>query len=204
VRSGFRSPFPGRRFDPARSNYRSGYGQHHDGGRDHDRDRHGHRHPYNRSFGYGYPAWYGYSYYPYPYVIDPGLYDWSTGDTDDTQGNYTYAPNSDAGADAGPDYPSDPGPLAGNAYAEAPPASSIPRRPNPVSAASEEEPLTVFFKDGRNPEKMRNYILNSRSLTDLDRNHYQQIPLDQIDVAATEQANRAHGLDFEVPGTSRE
>jgi hypothetical protein len=51
---------------------------------------------------------------------------------------------------------------------------------------------------------MRNYMLNSRLLTDLDRDHYQQIPLDQIDVAATVQANRAHGLDFEVPGTSRD
>jgi hypothetical protein len=61
----------------------------------------------------------------------------------------------------------------------------------------------VIFKNGRASETMQNYMVNSRALTDLDQQHYEQIPLDQIDVAATEQANRARGLDFQVPAASR-
>ncbi len=72
-----------------------------------------------------------------------------------------------------------------------------------TSAAPPLQPLTVIFKNGRASETMQNYMVNSRALTDLDQQHYEQIPLDQIDVAATEQANRARGLDFEVPAGSR-
>ena len=61
----------------------------------------------------------------------------------------------------------------------------------------------MIFKDGRASETMKNYMVNSRALTDLDQEHYEQIPLDQIDVAATEQANRARRLDFKVPAGSR-
>lgn len=62
-----------------------------------------------------------------------------------------------------------------------------------------ERPLTVIFNDGHAPQKMENYMLTAKILTDLDAQHYQEIPLDQIDVAATEQANRSNGVDFQVP-----
>jgi hypothetical protein len=82
------------------------------------------------------------------------------------------------------------------------------RRPYAGSAASSgpvtEQALTVIFKNGRAPATMQNYMVNSRALTDLDQQHYEQIPLDQIDIAATEQTNRARGLDFQVPAASRE
>jgi len=70
------------------------------------------------------------------------------------------------------------------------------------SAAS--PPLTVIFKGDRTPLKMQNYMVNSTSLTDLDREHFEKIPLDQIDIAATEQINRPHGINFQVPIPSRD
>jgi hypothetical protein len=51
---------------------------------------------------------------------------------------------------------------------------------------------------------MQNYMLNSKTLTNLDRQHYEQIPLNQIDVAATQQANRVRGLEFRIPSGSPE
>lgn len=72
------------------------------------------------------------------------------------------------------------------------------------SAPEVEEPLTLIFKNGRAPERIQNYIMNSSTLTNLDRQHYEQIPLDEIDMAATEQTNRTRGVDFQVPTASRE
>ena len=51
---------------------------------------------------------------------------------------------------------------------------------------------------------MRNYVMNSKELTDMDPQHFQRIPLDQIDIAATVQINQAHGVDFEVPNAVRD
>jgi hypothetical protein len=51
---------------------------------------------------------------------------------------------------------------------------------------------------------MQNYMLNSASLTNLDGGHFEKIPLEQIDVAATEQANRSRGIDFQVPVPSHD
>lgn len=97
--------------------------------------------------------------------------------------------------------------MQGPNYAQAPAADA--RMPRPAygrstdSSAVAEQPITVIFKNGRTPETMQNYMMNSRALTDLDQQHYEQIPLDQIDIAATEQANRTRGLDFQVPAASR-
>lgn len=66
-----------------------------------------------------------------------------------------------------------------------------------------EEPLTLIFKGGRAPAKMQNYMVDAKGVTDLDQRQYEKIPLDQIDIAATEQVNRSHGVDFRVPGGSR-
>jgi hypothetical protein len=66
-------------------------------------------------------------------------------------------------------------------------------------APESEQAITLIFKDGRAPENIHNYLMNSRTLTDLDQQHYEQIPLNQIDIAATAQANRSRGLNFEIP-----
>jgi hypothetical protein len=142
-----------------------------------------------------YPAWRGYQY---PYVIDPGFYDW--GDSD--------SGNSGASAyhqgDAAPDYPA-PYPDEGYGPAYEQPAEQ-PAAPAPaaVSAPLPNQPLTVIFKSGRDPIRIENYMMTAKVLTDLDARHYEQIPLDQVDRVATQWANSAVGVDFQIPGAARE
>lgn len=144
-------------------------------------------------------------------MIDQGLYDWGdSGDSNENPGGYANAPYTDSSQNAQsapyPDYGAAEAPPENDDPQDPPRGSMMPRRPISASAApvlpSTQEPLTVIFKDRRAPAKIQNYILSATSLTNLDRNQYQKIPLDQIDIAATQQANRTHGIDFQIPGTS--
>jgi len=47
-------------------------------------------------------------------------------------------------------------------------------------------------------------MVTSTALTNLDAENFEKIPLDQIDVAATQQANRSSGIDFQVPANSHD
>jgi len=190
-----------------RDSHRGSYG-----GRGHDRD-HGRRH---RGYGsYGYAPGYVYAY---PYVADPGFYDWGATDySENEQGQYADVP-PDQGPGYGPEAPypgngeapylqqqenAQPGPVTapvGPQRQEYHFATASPTAPSPIAS----KPLTVIFKGGRAPEKMQNYMVNSSSLTNLDSEHFEKIPLDQIDVAATQQANRSSGIDFQVPVASHD
>jgi hypothetical protein len=66
----------------------------------------------------------------------------------------------------------------------------VPQRP--------ETAVTLVFKDGRPAEEIHNYILSRTTLTILD-NRSRQIPVGDLDLAATEQANRGSGVDFHLP-----
>ena len=46
-------------------------------------------------------------------------------------------------------------------------------------------------------------MMTAKVLTDLDAQHYEQIPLDQVDRVATQWANSAVGVDFKIPGAAR-
>jgi hypothetical protein len=138
-------------------------------------------------------------------LIDPnfynlGLYDW--GDSDNSAydssgpGNYQSDQAYDQNGPA-PLYP--PYPDQGYAAPGEQPAFAAP-----VAPSAPEQFLTVIFKSGRAPIMVRNYLMTTKVLTDLDSQHYEQIPLDQIDLAATQRINSAAGLDFQVPGVSRD
>ena len=197
--TGFRPPYRRFGFAPNWPADRSSFAARSHGW-DHDHHRQRGRGTYFAGrLGYGFPGWLG---YPYPYLLDPGFFDW--GDSQDS----AY----DQGGSVPP-------------YANQPPYTSqgsapemsdqsypayTPSQPPPAPQSAEnrsglslvpalERPLTVIFNDGHAPQKMENYMLTARILTDLDAEHYQEIPLDQIDVAATEQANRSNGVDFQVP-----
>jgi hypothetical protein len=173
------------------------------GGHDHDHDHH-HRAVYWG--GYVYPY---YSYYPWyytgpiftgyvdPWLFAPDSYDDSYGYANN--GGYVAAPYRDYGTQPSQPYPQE--------YYEGEPAAvgqafgrgsyngqneSVSTTPAPAST------LTVIFNDGRPPEQVHNYLLTADSLTVLD-SHYRQIPMSQIDIGATKQANRAAGIDFHVP-----
>ena len=157
-----------------------------------------------------YPTWPGYAY---PYLIDPGFYDsgfydpgfdnWDDSDNSDS-GDSAYAPAAVAPYDEAP-YPdqgySAPG-EAGELPAWIPPVPQRPAAELLAAPSAPNQPLTVIFKSGRDPVKMQNYMLTANALTDLDARHYEQIPIDQIDIVATRWANTAAGVRFEIPTAS--
>jgi hypothetical protein len=69
------------------------------------------------------------------------------------------------------------------------------------STPAEQNPVTLIFRDGSAPKQVHNYMMTTKSLWVLDQT-YQEIPLDQIDIAATVAKNRAAGIDFHVPDAS--
>jgi hypothetical protein len=189
-----RIPYNGNRFmagRPLENSRDAGLMRTWDGGGDRDRDQFdARRRSFRNWYLSSYPAWLGYGY---PYGLDSGFYDWGDSDNsaDDQGGEYDQG-------DAAPDYPApypDKGYLAPGEQSAAA-AFAAPSAP--------EQPLTLIFKSGRAPVKVQNYMMTATVLTDLDPQHYQQIPLDQIDLAATQQVNTAAGVEFQVPDASRE
>jgi hypothetical protein len=173
---GNRVPYNGNRFGSGRNTADAGA----------SRNRKDRRRSFRDWYRSIYSAWPGYGY---PYLIDPGFYDWGDSDTYDDEGGAApayAAPTPDEGYGA-PNQQSSARALA----VPAPAASSAP--------APEQSPLTVIFKDGRTPAKMQNYMMTAKVLTDLDPQHYEQIPLDQVDKAATVRVNTAAGVEFQIP-----
>jgi hypothetical protein len=145
----------------------------------------------------GYPDYDGSAGYAGSGYDGPGY----SGDVPSPYRNYgaqPYGPQEYQGQSAMPQNPSDR--MSYTPQSEASARSASPRRQDAVPG---HDTVTVIFKDGRPPEQIQNYLLTSTTLTVLDA-HYRQIPLDQINVAATEQANRAAGIDFRVPASRHE
>jgi hypothetical protein len=189
-----RTPYNGNRFVAARPAYNpraAGLA------RGADRDRfNARRRQFQSWFVNTYPYWPGYGY---PYLLDPnfynlGLYDWGDSDNSAADGGTTdqaYDPNGPA-----PLYPA-PYPDQRPSYSNAAPSEQL------AASAAPSEPeqlLTVIFKNGRAPIEVKNYMMTAKVLTDLDSEHYEQIPLDQIDLAATKRFNTFAGVDFQIPG----
>jgi len=70
--------------------------------------------------------------------------------------------------------------------------------PDSAAPASAEAPITLVFRDGRPNEKIHNYMLTATTLSVLDQQRW-DIPLDEIDLAATAQVNLEAGVEFAVP-----
>jgi hypothetical protein len=141
-------------------------------------------------------------------VIDPDFYGWDDGgDSGDDRGlaANNYVPYSDDGDpySQGPPYePEQPYPGQAGSPALPPSTARPPYSGSTPSGAVPEEQLTLIFKDGRAPRTVRNYIMNTKELTDIDPQHFERIPLNEIDIAATVKANRARGVEFEVPSAA--
>jgi hypothetical protein len=81
--------------------------------------------------------------------------------------------------------------------ATASPAATIP----PVAAADETTPLTVLvFHDGHRTEA-RNYAIVGQTLWIYTQDDSKKVPLSELDVAATKNANSDRGIIFQVPNT---
>ena len=148
-------------------------------------------------------AWPGYGY---PYVIDPGFYDWGdtdsgdSGSSEDDSSGYASPGNGNSGYDASAYDQGGPAPAYPATYPDEgfrpPYQPQAAPAPAAIAAPLPNQPLTVIFKDGRAPVRMQNYMMTATVLTDLDAQHYEQIPLDQVDEGATRQVNSAAGVEL--------
>jgi hypothetical protein len=118
------------------------------------------------------------------------------------EGEYPPAPPPDYDQQPPPGYEQQPPP----GYEQQPPPPGYePPAYDPPARAPRSSPLpanqiatTIVFNDGRPPEQIHNYALTQSTLFVLDQQH-RDIPLDQINLAATEKLNRAAGVDFRPP-----
>jgi hypothetical protein len=136
--------------------------------------------------------------------------DYADGSAGDEGANASYTdPNYAEPNSPGPTYAgNDPDPGAGIGAGTAdgpgvpPPAypPTYPRQQMPNSSESSgEQAVTLVFKDGRPAEQIHNYILTRTTLFVLNQKQ-RDIPVDQLDLAATEKLNRTAGIDFRLPG----
>jgi hypothetical protein len=77
--------------------------------------------------------------------------------------------------------------------------------PGPVDSApqSPQAATTLIFKDGHS-QQVHNYAMTQSTiylLDDVASGRRTEIPLDRIDIAATQKTNREAGIEFSVPGS---
>jgi len=147
-----------------------------------------HRRPYVSP--YGSTVFYGVSGYgvPGPYVLDyPDGYDY------DAAG--TPLDNGYQASDMLPPYPEQPSQAPG-VYPPSAAGSQL------SSGLTNEDGVTLVFKDGRAPVQIHDYVLTRNTVYVWDR-HQRVIPIDQIDMVATAKANSEAGTDFQLPETQR-
>ena len=175
--------------------YSSAYSANRYGNRDH---RSPYRSPYRSEYafpfwpgyGAGYASWLGLGYWNDPDTGDYGY--------DDSQAQPYYGPSYD-GYDPQadqfqppepPSYESQPRPY----YQQSSAASPSPAPPT-------QSAVVLVFKDGRPSEQIHNYLLSRDTISIWDQ-HPREIPISQLDLEATEKANRDAGVDFKLPGAA--
>jgi hypothetical protein len=173
---------------------------HHDGrgDRDHDQDHereYRHRSPYG-SYGYGYGG------YPYAYASSWELLPWDVSSDSTDSGDNAEADVQQQQAESAPapdqGYRPEYDGSAQQLWAQ-PSVDSAGRTAAPPVAP--EPALTLIFNDGHQ-ETIHNYVLTSQDVIVLDQaasGRQMRIPLDSIDLHATEQAAQQAGLDFRPP-----
>jgi len=129
-----------------------------------------------------YSAWPGWVSYGYPGYLDTSGYYYDSASQPGYVAPYDSQPPYEPQA---PPVSAPPAPVD-MSYRSAPPA--------------EADAVTLVFKDGRPSEQIHNYLLTRTTLYVRDQ-HHRDIPLDEIDLAATRKANHDTGVDFQVPAT---
>jgi hypothetical protein len=163
------------------------------------------RRPYFPFYGAAFPygvggGWLGADCLAYPYAYADCGYGYSGNDDYDDSGYANPDPQPSGPqpieqASLPPDYYVAP-PMDD---AQAPPNDSY--RPAYQRPAPEPEPqkaVTLIFKDGRPSQQFYNYMLTRTTLYVQDQ-HRQQIPVADIDLAATQKVNTDAGVEFQLP-----
>jgi hypothetical protein len=78
----------------------------------------------------------------------------------------------------------------------APPAP--PPAPRPTAPPKPAQPTTLVFRDGKS-EQVQNYAIVGHTLWVFSEQRARKIPLDQLDLATTQQVNEDQGVDFAGP-----
>ena len=73
-------------------------------------------------------------------------------------------------------------------------------RSQPAPESEAENAVTLVFKDGRPSEEIHNYMLTRTTLYVQDE-HRREISVDEIDLTATQKANKDAGVEFRLPGS---
>lgn len=107
----------------------------------------------------------------------------------------TQGQGYDAGQQ-GPGYP------ATRAAEEGAPAAAAMKAQVAAPSLYDSGAVTLVFKDGRPLETIHNYALTRTTLYVTDA-HRQEIPVADLDLAATEKANREAGVNFQLPVAGR-
>ena len=142
-----------------------------------------------RFYGVGIPYAYPYGYdagWVAPYYLgypDDGAYDGPVAAPDDGGQSYLAPPPPDQGPPPADAY---------QTYAEPPAPQASAPAPEP------EDAVMLIFKDGRPPEQIHNYALTRTTLYVRDQ-HKRDIPVADLDLVATEKANRDAGVQFQLP-----
>ena len=104
--------------------------------------------------------------------------------------SYAYAQGAPAYASGPEEGPADSAQIA--AYR--------PAYQRPAPPPEPEQAVTLVFKDGRPPEQIHNYMLTRTTLYVQDERH-REVAVGDLDLAATEKANKDAGMAFQLPGT---
>lgn len=168
---------------------------------------------YFNAFGSPYYPWYYgsplFTGYVNPWLFGPGWNDYdsySPYSSYDGYGAYNGydsdppAPYKEYGTQSYPQQENQEQPAEPQASYQRPAYAPAQPQRDPLSSSTivPELPLTLVYKDGRPAEQIHSYLLTATKLTVLEP-RYREIPLDQVNIAATEQVNRAAGVDFRVP-----
>ena len=87
---------------------------------------------------------------------------------------------------SGPDAADAPGPWAPQSWTG-----------EPATVPAQEHPVTIVFKDGRPPVRIRNYAMTRTVI--FTGTGMPEIRVDEVDVPATQRLNQASGVDFRLP-----
>jgi len=151
-------------------------------------------------FGFGYPGYYAYAGY-----YDPLLWGSASSYSNDNSSEYNayYDKNQQLQQQINR-LQDEVDRLREERYAEpaaprSPPAAQAPAAPRAPSKPETASLTVLIFKD-QHREEVHNYAVVGSTLWVFSEQRARKIPLDQLDVPATQQANDERGLDFRVPG----
>ncbi len=134
------------------------------------------------------------------FLPDTGFYDNSWNDL-----SYPSGPTALQQPDYGPaEYPAySPYPDYGAEYAQYPQPGRPPAVDEVPSTSANPETVTLVFNNGQPPEQIQNYLATPATITVIDGTRHRDIPVAELDIPATIKANRAAGIDFSLPTTTR-